>query len=96
MAILGLTKLARDLEHRNGLVAELRAAPTDVLGRYDISETEVRAVLELDAHALLAAGMNPVALRNLLVLLGIPHGAMYTHDQSISDLPAAPATEQGS
>ncbi|MFC3961510.1 hypothetical protein [Nocardia jiangsuensis] len=90
MSVLGLTKLAWDLEHVDGLLDSYRANPDTVLAGYDIDAGEAVAVAELDAHFLRADGMNPVALRNLLVLLGIPHGRLYTHAQ-----PESPARHAG-
>ncbi|WP_216915621.1 hypothetical protein [Nocardia noduli] len=84
MSVLGLTKLAWDLEHVEGLLDSYRTDPRQVLADYDLAPHERTAVAELDAHLLLAQGMNPVALRNLLVLLGIPHGQLYTHRQPTS------------
>lgn len=83
MSVLALTRLARDLEHEPGLLDEFLAGPRPVLARYDVSDEEQGWVLDLDAQALLDHGMNAVALRNLLVLLGIPHAAMYTHGESL-------------
>ncbi|WP_229053494.1 hypothetical protein [Aeromicrobium sp. Leaf350] len=85
MSVLGLTKMTWDLEHLDGHVDELLGDPRTFMSRYDVSDTEARAVEQLDATALLELGMNPVALRNLLVLLGIPHGQMYTHSTSLLD-----------
>ena len=84
MSTLGLNKLAWDLEHVAGLGQDYDADPESVLNRYDIDPREVRAVVDLDATTLLRYGMNPVALRNLLVLLGIPHAQLYTHAGSPS------------
>ncbi|MEV7284816.1 hypothetical protein AB0O01_09700 [Streptomyces sp. NPDC093252] len=77
MSIVGLNRLARDLEHVPGLLDRFREAPQPVLRTYDLSEDEKRAVSSTDATWLLAHGMNPVALRNLMVVLGIAHHAMY-------------------
>lgn len=88
MSVLGLTKMSWDLEHVDGLVRALKDDPRGVITRYDVTDAEAEAVEQLDAHRLLAAGMNPVALRNLLVLLGIPHGEMYTHSSTLQDLSA--------
>lgn len=79
MSVLGLTKLARDLEHVDGLLDDFRAEPARFLERYDLADAEEKAVVDLDTAFLLERGMNPVALRNLIVLLGVPHGQMYTH-----------------
>ena len=87
MSVFGLTKLSRALEHRDGLVERFRAAPVEVMAEFDLSAQESDWVLDLDTRALLDLGMNPVALRNLLVLLGVPHGQMYTHQQSLRRQP---------
>ncbi|MGW4032935.1 hypothetical protein ACWEFL_27140 [Streptomyces sp. NPDC004838] len=77
MSIVGLNRLARELEHTSGLLERFREAPQSVLRAYDLSGEERRAVCNTDATWLLARGMNPVALRNLMVVLGIAHHAMY-------------------
>lgn len=79
MSVLGLTKLAWDLEHEAGLVDQYSNEPAAVLNRYQLTEQQRQWVLDLDASALLGEGMNPVSLRNLLVQLGVPHGEMYGH-----------------
>ncbi|MEU0690554.1 hypothetical protein [Streptomyces uncialis] len=77
MSVVGLNRLARELEHTPGLLERFREAPQPVLRAYALSEDEKRAVCNTDATWLLAHGMNPVALRNLMVVLGIAHQAMY-------------------
>lgn len=77
MSIVGLNRLARELEHTPGLLERWREAPQSVLRAYALSEDERRAVCNKDATWLLAHGMNPVALRNLMVVLGVAHDAMY-------------------
>ncbi|MDQ6522196.1 hypothetical protein RB608_01225 [Nocardioides sp. LHD-245] len=89
MSVLGLTKLARSLEHEDGLLERFRSDPAAVMDRFPLDDAERASVLELDASDLRERGMNPVALRNLLVLLGVPHGRMYTHAQRL-----APASHQ--
>ncbi|CAO5165462.1 carboxymethylenebutenolidase [Frankia sp. AiPs1] len=74
MNLVGLNRLAWDLEHRR---AELREDLAEALLDYPLTNRERRAVLARDAAWLLAGGMNPVALRNLMVSLGVPHSAMY-------------------
>ena len=82
MSAYGVTKLAWDLEHCVGLMAEFDADHVGVLDRYALTGRERDAVLARDATALLAAGVNPVALRNLMVLIGAAGAQMYTqaHD----------------
>ncbi|SOD99409.1 hypothetical protein [Blastococcus haudaquaticus] len=80
MNLLALTKLAWDLEHEPGLLDRYRADAGPVLAGYRLDDAARQAVLDRDAHALLAGGLNPVALRNLLVLLGIPHADLYRGD----------------
>ncbi|MFD9718695.1 hypothetical protein [Streptomyces sp. NPDC059076] len=77
MSIVGLNRLARELEHDPALLERFHRSPSSVLGAYTLSEAEKRAVGNTDATWLLAHGMNPVALRNLMVVLGIAHHAMY-------------------
>ncbi|MEU5879984.1 hypothetical protein [Spirillospora sp. NPDC047279] len=77
MSIVGLNRLARELEHSPGLLADFKAAPEPVLARYPLSPEERRAVTGRKAEWLLAHGMNPVALRNLMVVLGVAHRDMY-------------------
>ncbi|MWA05397.1 hypothetical protein F8568_034550 [Actinomadura sp. LD22] len=74
MSIVGLNRLAWDLEHRPDLPGEL----PETLQHYPLTAVERRAVLNRDSAWLLANGMNPVALRNLMVSLGVPHSAMYS------------------
>jgi hypothetical protein len=81
MSVLGLTKLAWALEHEDGLLDRYRREPATVLDGFSLDDAERTSVLDLDASDLRERGMNPVALRNLLVLLGVPHGRMYTHAQ---------------
>ncbi|GAA3935995.1 hypothetical protein GCM10023085_16810 [Actinomadura viridis] len=81
MSIVGLNRLARDLEHVPGLLGRFEADPRTVLSAYPLTTGEREAVTGRDSGRLLAHGMNPVALRNLMVVLGVPHGAMYAaHD----------------
>ncbi|WP_141585237.1 hypothetical protein [Actinomadura sp. WMMA1423] len=77
MSVVALNRLARELEHSPGLLARYRESPETVLDGYRLSGPERRAVTEKDASWLLAAGMNPVALRNLMVVLGVAHQDMY-------------------
>lgn len=77
MSILGLTKLTWDLEHQPGLLDRYRQDSESVLSGYQLTDAERAAVRELNAHALLDVGLNPVVLRNLFVTLGVPHGQMY-------------------
>jgi hypothetical protein len=82
MSIYGISRLAWDLEHVDGLVARLKAAPHVVLAEYPLTDAERDAVFCNDAHWLLAHGVNPVVLRNLIVMQGIPHGQMYAQNAS--------------
>lgn len=77
MSWVQLTALAWNLEHLDGLLEQFGHDPELVLSRYALSRSERQAILDRDAHALLAAGMNPVALRNLMVLLGVRHADMF-------------------
>ena len=77
MSVLGLTKLAWDLEHETGLLERYRRDPDPVLDAYQLTEAERAAVRALDPHPLLAVGLNPVVLRNLFVILGVAHGEIY-------------------
>jgi hypothetical protein len=77
MSIVGLNRLARELEHTPGLLARYLESPGAVLDGYRLTGPERRAVAGKDASWLLAAGMNPVALRNLMVVLGVAHQDMY-------------------
>jgi hypothetical protein len=77
MSVVGLNRLARELEHTPGLLAAFAAAPEAVLADYPVTGDERGAVLRRDAAWLLGHGMNPVALRNLMVVLGVGHHEMY-------------------
>ncbi|MGP4022558.1 hypothetical protein [Actinomadura sp. 3N407] len=80
MSIVGLNRLARDLEHTPGLLGRFDADPEEVMSAYPLTAPERRAVAGRDSDRLLAHGMNPVALRNLMVVLGVAHQDMYTRD----------------
>ncbi len=77
MSVVGLNRLARELEHAPGLLDAFRAAPGPVLAGYPLTPRERLAVTRKDAAWLLDHGMNPVALRNLMVVLGVAHQDMY-------------------
>nr|MDT0661862.1 hypothetical protein [Micromonospora sp. DSM 115978] len=74
MSLVELNRLAWDLEHESGLLSRVRDG---LLDGYALDEEEARAVRDRDSWKLLARGMNPVALRNLMVMLGVPHAQMY-------------------
>lgn len=76
-SVYGITKLAWDLEHANGALARFRDDPHAVLAEYPLTEAERDAILRLRPEPLLAGGVNPVALRNLFVLLGVTHSEMF-------------------
>ncbi|WP_129667077.1 hypothetical protein [Phytoactinopolyspora endophytica] len=78
---LMLTKLAWALEHEDGLLDAYRHDPGAVLDRFKLSARHRQAVLDHDAETLLADGLNPVVLRNLLVMLGVPHAELYQRDR---------------
>ncbi|MFF5248793.1 hypothetical protein ACFY3V_31315 [Streptosporangium sp. NPDC000095] len=78
MSIVGLNRLARDLEHIPGLCERFASDPAEVLADYPLADQERTAVVRKDAAWLLQAGMNPVALRNLMVTLGVAHREMYS------------------
>jgi len=82
MSILAVNKFTVDLEHSQGLIDEYRADAAAVLARYKLTDDEKAAIGRLDADYFLTAGVNPIVIRNLLVILGIPHKAMYTHDNN--------------
>ncbi|GAB2857679.1 hypothetical protein GCM10022221_66590 [Actinocorallia aurea] len=77
MSVVGLNRLARELEHTPGLLTRYLESPDTVLDGYRLTGPERRAVTGKDAAWLLDAGMNPVALRNLMVVLGVAHQDMY-------------------
>jgi hypothetical protein len=78
VSVYGITKLAWDLEHADGVLARFHDDPRAVLAEYRLTEAERDAILRLRAGPLLAGGVNPVALRNLFVLLGVTHSEMYS------------------
>lgn len=78
MSIVGLNQLARDLEHIPGLCERFASDPAEVFANYPLADQERTAVGRKDAAWLLQAGMNPVALRNLMVTLGVAHHEMYS------------------
>jgi hypothetical protein len=79
MSILAVNKFTLALEHEGGLIEDYRAHPDEVLGRYRLTQGEREEIRRLDAQALLDRGVNPIVIRNLLVILGIKHGEMYRH-----------------
>jgi hypothetical protein len=83
VTVLGLTKLVRDLERTEGFGRRLQREPEAVLSEYAISPVERDAVLRLDAAALVELGLNPLVMRNLLFLLGVPNADLYTHSLSL-------------
>ncbi|SDY78830.1 hypothetical protein [Herbiconiux ginsengi] len=82
MSVIAVNKFTLDLEHKPGVLEAYRADPAAVLDGYRLSDAERDAIARLDADWFLTAGVNPIVIRNLLVILGIPHNQMYTHDQS--------------
>jgi hypothetical protein len=78
VSVVGLNRLARELEHTPGMLEAFLATPEPVLADYPLAPEERLAVVRRDAAWLLAHGMNPVALRNLMVVLGVAHRDMYT------------------
>lgn len=82
MSAFAVTRLAWDLEHVAGLRERYDSDPESVLAEYDLSDEERAAIRAKDARTLLDAGVNPIALRNLMVLLGAPGAQMYvrSHD----------------
>lgn len=83
MSVVGMCRLVRDLERQEGLVAETLARPSAVLARYPLTEDERAAVLDLDAERLVTLGLNPLPMRNLVTLLGVPNPDIYTHQLSL-------------
>lgn len=83
MSTVGVHRLVRDLERRQGAVERLRQGPTAVLAEYPLTEAERDAVLELDAAALVDLGVNPLVMRTLLVLCGVGNPDIYTHRVSL-------------
>lgn len=79
MSVLAINQFTRDLEHEPTTIDAYRADPSAVLAGYRLTDDERIAILALDAAELLDRGVNPIVIRNLLVILGIKHGEMYTH-----------------
>jgi hypothetical protein len=82
MSVIGVNKLTLALEHEPALLDAYRSDPDATLDKYRLSSDERDAIRRLDADNLLQRGVNPIVIRNLLVLLGIPHGEMYTHGEA--------------
>jgi hypothetical protein len=91
MSTVGLGRLARDVARTDGVAERLRADPRSVLAQYPLTGPERDAVLRLDAAALVALGLNPLVMRNLLFLLGVPNAELYTHRLSLDPAPRAGA-----
>ncbi len=83
MSVVALCRLVRDLEREDGLVARLRDRPQAVLDRYPLTAAERDALLDLDARRLVDLGLNPLPMRNLLTLLGVPGPELYLHQHSL-------------
>ncbi|MEV6161875.1 hypothetical protein AB0L71_08115 [Streptomyces sp. NPDC052052] len=83
MSTVGLGRLARDIARIEGVTERLRADPHSVLAQYPLTGPERDAVLRLDAAALVGLGLNPLVMRNLLFLLGVPNADLYTHRLSL-------------
>jgi hypothetical protein len=77
MSIYAISRLAWDIEHVDDVLDALKHNPDDVLSRYDLTPDEAEAIRNSDARWLLAHGVNPVVLRNLIVVQGTPHSRMY-------------------
>lgn len=84
MSLVQLSRLIKDVEHREGVLDELRANPTAVLDRYTLSDDERAAVLDLDAQRLVDLGVNPLLMRTLLVLNGVGNPEIYDHSIRLS------------
>lgn len=81
MSVLGVSRLARDLEQVSGALARFEADPDGVLTGYPLEESERAAILSLDATSLLEAGVNPIVIRNLFVVRGVKHADLYQVDR---------------
>jgi hypothetical protein len=68
-----LSKLFFDLQSTPSLGAEYRADRKKILDRYPL-KAEVRAAVERDDVAFLAARVNPYLLRFYFVVCGMPEG----------------------
>jgi hypothetical protein len=77
MSVYGITRLAWDLEHVDGVLARFHDDPRAVLAEYALTEAERAAIEARQAERLLTGGVNPVVLRNLFVVLGVAHSDMY-------------------
>lgn len=82
MSVLAINKFTLALEHDPAVMDSYRADPEATLDRYRLSDEERDEIRRLDASALLARGVNPIVIRNLLVILGIPHSEMYRLPQN--------------
>ncbi len=79
MSLVQLSRLVRDVEHNDGVIADLQAEPAAVLARYRLTDDERQAVLDLDAQRLIDLGLNALLMRTLLVLNGVGNPEIYTH-----------------
>lgn len=80
MSLVQLSRLIREVEHTDGVLARLRAEPEAVLAEYDLTDEERAAVLDLDGQRLVDLGVNPLLMRTLLVLNGVGNPDLYSHD----------------
>lgn len=83
MSVVGLCRLVRDLERTPTLPGEFLADPEVALSRYPLTAAERDAVLDLDAQRLVDLGLNPLPMRSLVTLLGVPNPQIYTHRLSL-------------
>lgn len=77
MSAYAVTRLAADLEHVDGLLDRFNADAEPVLDQYQLAPAERDAIVARDARTLLATGVNAIALRNMMVLLGAAGAQMY-------------------
>lgn len=70
MSVYAVTRLTADLEHVDGLLGRFSVDAESVFNNYRLTAAERDAIVARDARTLLALGLNPVPLRNLMFLLG--------------------------
>ncbi|WP_300681167.1 hypothetical protein [Nocardioides sp.] len=85
MTLVALSHLAHDLDRRPTAPQELLADPRGFLAGYDLSPAELEAVLALDAHGLVALGLNPMLMWNILGAAGVGPLDLYSHTLTLKE-----------
>lgn len=83
MTLVALGRLAHDLDRDTATRDQFLTNPEQLLAGYDLSIDELNAVLDLSAERLVALGLNPMVMWNIVGSVGIPWRELYTHSISL-------------